>query len=99
MEQLASHLAATGDCSSGAGLCAYPSAVTAQMVHNYLNGGTAIHMLVRQFSVALSIVDVGVDENFNDARVNSGQSPLWEPKSASRGCVSKEELSVANAVD
>ncbi|HEY5002230.1 MAG TPA: nicotinate-nucleotide--dimethylbenzimidazole phosphoribosyltransferase [Ktedonobacteraceae bacterium] len=42
------------------GVSAYPSAVTAQMVHNFLHGGAAINALARQAKAKVVIVDVGV---------------------------------------
>lgn len=42
------------------GVSAYPSAVTAQMVHNFLVGGAAICVLARQFGATLTVVDAGV---------------------------------------
>lgn len=42
------------------GVSAYPSAVTAQMVHNFLHGGAAINALARQAGAKVVIVDVGV---------------------------------------
>lgn len=42
------------------GVSAYPSAVTAQMVHNFLAGGAAICVLARQFDAALTVIDAGV---------------------------------------
>jgi nicotinate-nucleotide--dimethylbenzimidazole phosphoribosyltransferase len=49
------------------GVSAYPSAVTQQMVLNFLNGGAAVNVLARLHHVALNIVDVGVDAEFSDA--------------------------------
>lgn len=46
---------------------AYPRAVTAQMVHNFLNGGAAINVLTRLHNAELTVVDVGVDADFEDA--------------------------------
>ena len=43
------------------GVSAYPSAVTAQMVANFLAGGAAINVLARAHGLGLSIVDAGVD--------------------------------------
>ncbi len=43
------------------GVSAYPAAVTAQMVQNFLVGGAAICVLARCHDAALQIVDAGVD--------------------------------------
>ena len=42
------------------GVSAYPQAVTAQMVTNFLRGGAAINVLARQAAARVRIVDVGV---------------------------------------
>jgi nicotinate-nucleotide--dimethylbenzimidazole phosphoribosyltransferase len=43
------------------GVSAYPRAVTAQMVNNFLRGGAAISVLARLHGIELWIVDAGVD--------------------------------------
>lgn len=43
------------------GVSAYPSAVTAQMVLNFLHGGAAINVLARQMGASVRVLDVGVD--------------------------------------
>jgi nicotinate-nucleotide--dimethylbenzimidazole phosphoribosyltransferase len=49
---------------TAAGVSAYPSAVTQQMVLNFLSGGAAINVLARLHGVGLHIVDVGVNADF-----------------------------------
>lgn len=81
---------------TASGVSAYPSAVTAQMVLNFLNGGAAINVLAREHRVALTVVDVGVDADFEDApglcrvKVRRGTSNMHvEP------AMTEEELSNA----
>jgi nicotinate-nucleotide--dimethylbenzimidazole phosphoribosyltransferase len=52
-----------GVCDEG--VSAYPRAVTAQMVYNFLRGGAAITVLARQFGVEVRVVDFGVDHDFD----------------------------------
>lgn len=60
------------------GVSAYPSEVTFQMVLNFLHGGAAINVFTRQNNIALTLVDAGVDYDFEpnekliDAKINHG---------------------------
>jgi len=60
------------------GVSAYPRAVTAQMVLNFLAGGAAINVLARQHGLGLSVIDAGVDAEFGahpaliDAKIRRG---------------------------
>lgn len=49
------------------GVSPYPQAVTAQMVHNFLNGGAGINVFARQMGWLLRIVDAGVNADFPPA--------------------------------
>jgi nicotinate-nucleotide--dimethylbenzimidazole phosphoribosyltransferase len=60
------------------GVSAYPSEVTFQMVLNFLNGGAAINVFTKQNGIELTLVDAGVDYDFEpnekliNAKINYG---------------------------
>ncbi len=49
---------------AASGVSAYPQAVTAQMVQNFLAGGAAINVFARQNNMQLRIIDAGVNHEF-----------------------------------
>ncbi len=51
---------------AGEGVSAYPPEVTAQMVLNFQRGGAAINVLARQAGAQVTVVDIGVNYDFND---------------------------------
>src|SRR5262245_25401624 len=46
------------------GVSAYPTAVTAQMVYNFVRGGAAINVLARRANARVVVADLGVDHDF-----------------------------------
>lgn len=50
------------------GVSAYPKAVTAQMVRNFLAGGAAVNAIAGSVGVTIFPVDAGVDHDFGDVR-------------------------------
>jgi nicotinate-nucleotide--dimethylbenzimidazole phosphoribosyltransferase len=60
------------------GVSAYPQAVTAQMLLNYLQGGAAINVLARQHGISLRVVDAGV-------ATDVGQHPGLIARAVARG--------------
>jgi nicotinate-nucleotide--dimethylbenzimidazole phosphoribosyltransferase len=77
-----------------AGVSAYPQAVTAQMVANFLAGGAAISVFARQHGMELRVVDAGVNADLDshpalvDAKIAKGtRNFLMEPAMTDRQCL------------
>ena len=85
------------------GTSAYPSAVTAQMVYNFLQRGAAINVLARQHHMELKVVDAGVNADFAnspfkdhaqllDYKVRHGsRDALTEPAMTAEECLAALE--------
>lgn len=77
-----------------AGVSAYPQAVTAQMVANFLAGGAAISVFARQHGMELRVVDAGVNVDLDshpalvDAKIAKGtRNFLTEPAMTGQQCL------------
>jgi len=46
------------------GVSAYPKAVTAQMVYNFVRGGAGVNVLARHVGAEVIVADIGVDHDF-----------------------------------
>jgi len=79
------------------GVSAYPQAVTAQMVINFLQGGAAINVFAKQNNMALRVIDAGVNHTFSpdmhlvntliDAKIDYGtRNFLVEPAMSLTQC-------------
>lgn len=86
------------------GVSAYPSAVTAQMVLNFLHGGAAINVLARQFGATVLVLDVGVQSDLPEhpqlraAKVRRGTGNLRrEPAMQPREAVAAVEAGIGAA--
>jgi nicotinate-nucleotide--dimethylbenzimidazole phosphoribosyltransferase len=77
-----------------AGVSAYPQAVTAQMVANFLAGGAAVSVFARQHGMELLVVDAGVNADLDahpaliGAKIAKGtRNFLMEPAMTDRQCL------------
>ncbi len=77
-----------------AGVSAYPQAVTAQMVANFLAGGAAVSVFARQHGMALLVVDAGVNADLDShpsligAKIAKGtRNFLTEPAMTDQQCL------------
>lgn len=85
------------------GVSAYPQAVTAQMVLNFLNGGAAINVLARQVGARVLVVDMGVAAALPDhpdlvsrtiapGTNNIARGPAMTPAQAQRAIAAGREI-------
>lgn len=81
------------------GVSAYPSEVTRQMVKNFLENGAAINVLAKLHRVELTIVDVGVNADFDSRDGLLNQKVRKGTRNMLReAAISKEELAQALSV-
>lgn len=63
--QIAVFAADHGVCAQG--VSAFPQVVTAQMVHNFTNGGAAISVLAKQLDAQFKVINLGLISKIDDA--------------------------------
>ena len=72
------------------GVSAFPREVTPQMVYNFLNGGAAVNALARHAGAKLTVVDMGVDHDFEkldgliDRKIGHGTANFCKGPAMSR---------------
>jgi nicotinate-nucleotide--dimethylbenzimidazole phosphoribosyltransferase len=77
------------------GVSAFPQAVTAQMAHNFLNGGAAINVLAREIGATLEIIDVGVKTPLTHPNLISQRAGNGTANSALDAAMNTAQLSLA----
>jgi len=80
------------------GVSAFPQAVTAQMVANFVNGGAAINVLARLCGAAVRVVDIGVVSEITAPGVTRAKVRPATANFAREAAMSKEEALQALAV-
>lgn len=87
------------------GVSAFPQAVTAQMVLNFINGGAAINVLCQQHGIALSVVNAGVaselpeHERLIDRCIKQGTENSYDRSAMSHNELGEALVSGAELVD
>lgn len=77
------------------GVSAFPQAVTAQMVHNFLNGGAAINVLAHELGATLEVIDVGVKTPLTHPNLISQRAGNGTANSALDAAMNTAQLSLA----
>lgn len=80
------------------GTSAYLSAVTAQMVYNFLQGA-AINVLARQHNIELKVVDAGVDADFTNSPFKDHAQLLdYKVRRGSRDALTEPAMTAAECL-
>jgi nicotinate-nucleotide--dimethylbenzimidazole phosphoribosyltransferase len=77
------------------GVSAFPQAVTAEMVKNFVQGGAAINVLAKQHHAKLEIIDVGVAANLNDLNIVHNKVAEGTANFAQQAAMTVEQLQAA----
>ncbi len=80
------------------GVSAYPSAVTPQMVLNFLSGGAAINALARHAGAEVIVVDIGVAEEMQHPDLLSRKVALGTANMAKGPAMTQEQAQDAIAI-
>ncbi len=80
---------------SNSGVSKYPQKVTYQMVRNFLEGGAAINVFSRTFSIELLVVDAGVNykfdylDNLKNSKIDFGTKNFINQKAMTKSQLEK----------
>jgi nicotinate-nucleotide--dimethylbenzimidazole phosphoribosyltransferase len=80
---------------ANAGVSAFPQAVTAEMVKNFVNGGAAISVLAKQNKAHLEIIDVGVASSLDDLAIIHHKVALGTANFIQQAAMTEAQLSQA----
>ena len=78
-----------------AGVSAFPQAVTAEMVKNFVHGGAAISVLAKQHQAHLEIIDVGVASSLVDLDIIHQKVALGTANFLTQSAMTEMQLALA----
>ena len=85
----------TGGVTGDGPVSAYPRAVTAAMVREFLRGGAAVNVLARAHDARVRVVDVGVDDDLDDTPPEVRRHKVRRGS----GAIDREDALTADEVD
>lgn len=80
---------------ANAGVSAFPQAVTAEMVRNFVHGGAAISVLAKQHQAHLEIVDVGVASSLTELNIIHQKIALGTANFLTQPAMTEKQLLLA----